>query len=151
MPGLPTRRLFVGRHTSPVRRAPGRPSGAEGRGKAIPPAGRPCGAIIGLTSGLTATGGGIFLTPLLLFMGWTGERRAAGVSAAFNLANSVAGAAGQLSGSETLPGALPFWALAAGVGGWIGAEYGSRQVGGVGLRRLLAVVLVLAGVKLMVP
>jgi uncharacterized membrane protein YfcA len=103
--------------------------------------------MIGLTSGLTATGGGIYLTPLLLFIGWAGERRAAGLSAAFNLANSVAGAAGQLSGLDRLPGALPFWALAAGFGGWIGAEYGSRQLGGVALRRLLAIVLVLTGLK----
>jgi uncharacterized membrane protein YfcA len=106
--------------------------------------------MIGLTSGLTATGGGIYLTPLLLFIGWAGERRAAGVSAAFNLANSVAGAARQLPGLESLPGALPFWALAAGVGGWIGAEYGSRRLGGVMLRRLLAIVLVLAGLKMMI-
>jgi uncharacterized membrane protein YfcA len=106
------------------------------------------GAVIGLTSGLTATGGGIFLAPLLLFMGWAKDSQAAGIAAAFNLSNSVAGLVGQLSEMKSLPGALPYWALAAGVGGWIGAEYGSRHLGSVALRRLLAFVLFVAGAKM---
>jgi uncharacterized protein len=66
------------------------------------------GAVIGLTSGLTATGGDIFLAPLLLFMGWAKDRQAAGISASLNLANSVAGLIGQLSEIKSLPGALPY-------------------------------------------
>ncbi|MFM7627379.1 MAG: sulfite exporter TauE/SafE family protein, partial [Gammaproteobacteria bacterium] len=37
------------------------------------------GAGIGLLSGLTGTGGGIFLTPLLLMMGWAQPKNAAAV------------------------------------------------------------------------
>ena len=106
------------------------------------------GAIIGLLSGLTATGGGIFLTPLLLLTGWAGARTAAGASAAFNLVNSIAGLAGQLSSLASLPEALPWWAAAAGLGGLIGAEYGCRRLGNAAIRRVLATVLVVAGVKL---
>jgi len=40
------------------------------------------GAVIGLLSGLTGTGGGIFLTPLLLFAGWAPPKQAAGLSVA---------------------------------------------------------------------
>ena len=53
-----------------------------------------CGALIGLLAGLTGTGGGIFLSPLLLLMGWAETRETGGVSAAFILANSAAGLAG---------------------------------------------------------
>ena len=112
------------------------------------PAALASGAGIGLLSGLTGTGGGIFLTPLLVLMGWADAKRSAGVSAAFILANSIAGLAGRLSSLAALPGAIPYWAVAAGLGGILGAEFGSRRLGNVTLRRLLAVVLIIAGLKL---
>lgn len=106
------------------------------------------GVLIGLLSGLTGVGGGIFLSPLLIFMGWAETRITSGVSAAFILANSIAGLSGHLSSVAALPGSIPIWAMAAGVGGWIGAEYGSRKLSTTTLRRLLALVLVIAGLKL---
>jgi hypothetical protein len=113
----------------------------------------PAGAAIGLLAGLTGTGGGIFLSPLLMFAGWAGPRRAAGASAAFILVNSVAGLAGLAGGGGAalaLPREFPLWALAAVTGGLVGAHCGSRRLGGPTLRRLLAVVLVVAGVKMIV-
>ena len=61
------------------------------------------GAVIGLLAGLTGTGGGIFLTPLLLAAGWAGTRFAAGTSAIFILANSVSGSAGNYSSVGNIP------------------------------------------------
>jgi uncharacterized protein len=107
------------------------------------------GGGIGLLSGLTGTGGGIFLSPLLLFTGWAGTRPTSGTSAAFILVNSVAGLAGSYSSVQNLPDALPVWAVAAGVGGLIGSELGSRKLQSNGIRRALAAVLVIAGLKLM--
>jgi uncharacterized membrane protein YfcA len=107
-----------------------------------------CGAAIGLLSGLTGTGGGIFLSPLLLFLGWAGPRETAGVSVAFILANSLAGLAGLLTRNPTLPDGLGVWAVAVVVGGFLGAELGSKRLGNRTLRRLLAVVLVIAGLKM---
>jgi uncharacterized membrane protein YfcA len=107
------------------------------------------GGGIGLLSGLTGTGGGIFLSPLLLFTGWAGTRPTSGTSAAFILVNSVAGLAGSYSSVQNLPDALPVWAVAAGVGGLIGSELGSRKLQNDGIRRALAAVLVIAGLKLM--
>jgi uncharacterized protein len=52
------------------------------------------GGLIGLLAGLTGTGGGIFLTPILVLGGWARTREAAGLSGAFILANSSAGLAG---------------------------------------------------------
>jgi hypothetical protein len=106
------------------------------------------GAGIGLLSGLTGTGGGIFLSPLLLFMGWAETRKTAGVSAAFVLANSIAGLAGNLTSVRYLPTDIAYWALAAGLGGIVGSELGSRRLAPATLRYLLAIVLVVAGCKM---
>jgi uncharacterized membrane protein YfcA len=103
---------------------------------------------IGLLSGLTGVGGGIFLSPLLLFMGWAETRQTSGVSAAFILMNSLAGLLGHISSVAALPHAIPILATAALIGGLIGADYGSRRLGHRMIQRLLAVVLVIAGVKM---
>jgi uncharacterized protein len=107
------------------------------------------GGVIGLLSGLTGTGGGIFLSPLMLFTGWAGTRPTSGASAAFILANSVAGLAGNVASVQDLPDALPVWALAAGAGALIGTQLGTRHLANKGIRRALAAVLIVAGLKLM--
>jgi uncharacterized membrane protein YfcA len=106
------------------------------------------GAVIGLLAGLTGTGGGIFLTPLLLAAGWAGTRFAAGTSAIFILANSVAGLAGNIASVGNVSGAIPIWLAAVAVGGMIGSELGSRRLPAPWLRRGLALVLLVAGLKL---
>jgi uncharacterized membrane protein YfcA len=106
------------------------------------------GAAIGLLAGLTGTGGGIFLTPLLVLLAWTGTRDAAGLSGAFILANSLAGLGGLLTGGLTLPPGLPLWVACVVAGGSIGAWLGAARFSVLGLRRVLAVVLVVAAAKL---
>jgi uncharacterized protein len=108
------------------------------------------GVSIGLLSGLTGVGGGIFLSPVLLFMGWAEARQTAGISAPFILLNSIAGLLGHLFNISTLPSAIPIWAVAAIVGGYIGADYGSRRFGNITIKRLLAAVLVIAGLKMII-
>lgn len=110
--------------------------------------GAAAGLGIGLLAGLTGTGGGIFLTPLLVLAGWAPTRDAAGLSGAFILANSLAGLAGVLVGGITLPGELPLWIAAVVAGGLIGSWLGAARYSILGLRRALAVVLVIAAVKL---
>ncbi len=107
------------------------------------------GAGIGLLAGLTGTGGGIFLTPLMLAAGWAGTRFAAGSSAAFILANSISGLAGNLASVGSLPAATPLWLGAVAVGGVIGSELGSRRMPAPWVRRALAAVLLIAGLKLL--
>ena len=106
------------------------------------------GAAIGLLAGLTGTGGGIFLTPLLVLAGWTGTRDAAGLSGSFILVNSVSGLAGLLGGGIGLPPALPLWIGAVATGGLIGSWLGAARYSVLSLRRALALVLVLAAAKL---
>jgi uncharacterized membrane protein YfcA len=106
------------------------------------------GAFIGFLSGLTGVGGGIFLSPLLLYAGWAETRGASGVAAPFILVNSIAGLLGHLSSVEQLPPHLPLWAIAAVAGGWIGATYGTGKAPAPVLRQLLSLVLIVAGAKL---
>jgi uncharacterized membrane protein YfcA len=107
-----------------------------------------CGAAIGFLSGLTGVGGGIFLSPLLLYMGWAETRATSGVAAPFILANSIAGLLGHFSSLAQLPSNIPIWAIAVALGGWLGATYGSRRAPPPVLRQLLSLVLVIAGAKL---
>jgi uncharacterized protein len=117
--------------------------------RAPTPAAVGSGAGIGLLAGLTGTGGGIFLTPLMLAAGWAGTRFAAGSSAAFILANSISGLAGNLASVGSLPAATPLWLGAVAVGGVIGSELGSRRMPAPWVRRALAAVLLIAGLKLL--
>jgi uncharacterized membrane protein YfcA len=106
------------------------------------------GAVIGLLSGLTGVGGGIYLTPVILFAGWASPREASGVSAVFILVNSIAGLAGRWQTVPSLPPELPYWAAAAVAGGLIGSHLGVAKFGSDALRRALAIVLVIAAAKL---
>ena len=106
------------------------------------------GAVIGLLSGLVGVGGGIFLTPVLLLMNWSETKRAAGVSAMFILVNSLAGIAGNYAQVVKLPPDVWLWIAAAVIGGVIGSTMGSKRFDSLMLRRVLALVLLFAGVKL---
>jgi len=106
------------------------------------------GAGLGLLAGLTGTGGGIFLTPWMLWRGWAVTKTAAAVSAVFILCNSAAGFAGHFAAVRDFPrfglGLLAVVAIA----GWAGSRLGSRRYPSVWIRRLLSVVLLIAGAKL---
>jgi uncharacterized membrane protein YfcA len=107
------------------------------------------GAAMGLLAGLTGVGGGIFLSPLLLLLGWAGTKQTSAVAAPFILVNSIAGlAAGFAAGAAALPGDIWVLVLAVLAGGWAGAEYGSGRLANPVVRRLLAVVLAVAGGKM---
>jgi uncharacterized membrane protein YfcA len=106
------------------------------------------GALIGLLSGLTGTGGGIFLSPIVLLMGWAGPRQTAGISAPFILANSsVALLAGSATWAE-IPRELPIFLAAVLAGAGLGTWLGVRRLSPRALVALLAVVLALAAGKL---
>lgn len=130
-----TRLLFSAKQTIVMRNAP--------RAQAIV-----AGGGIGLLSGLTGTGGGIFLTPLLIFMGWADAKRAAAVSALFVLMNSISGLAGNISATKSLPPYIFSMLIAVALGGTLGAYMGSQRIESAAIKKLLAVVLLIAGLKL---
>ena len=106
------------------------------------------GAAIGALSGLTGTGGAIFLTPLLLFAHWMPTREASGTSVAFVWINSLTGLAGLLHSGQSLPAMLPLWLAAVALGALVGTQMGLKWLPVRGLRYALVVVLLIAAAKL---
>lgn len=106
-----------------------------------------CGAGIGLLSGLTGTGGGIFLSPLLLFAGWSDVRTASGVAAVFILVISIAGLLGNIASVGALPPELPIYMAAVMLGALVGTTLGIKLSTPV-ILKALGVVLLVAGCKL---
>lgn len=107
------------------------------------------GAVLGLLSGLTGVGGGVFLSPILLFSRWASPKVVAGIASGFILLNSISGLMGVLSTGAKLPSQLPIWLGVALVGGFIGATYGSKRFADPILNKLLSVVLLIAGLKML--
>lgn len=106
------------------------------------------GAGLGFLSGLVGVGGGIFLTPLLLLMNWSETKTASGVSAAFILVNSISGIIGNWKNIDHVaPTIIPFTAAVI-IGGLIGTHLGTKRFDIATLRRMLAIVLVIASIKL---
>jgi uncharacterized protein len=106
-----------------------------------------CGAAIGFLSGLTGTGGGIFLSPLLLFMGWSATKPASGVAIVFILCNSIAGLLGNIAIVRALPPDLPIYGVAVILGAIVGTTLGIRWSSPM-ILKALGVVLIVAGLKL---
>ena len=109
----------------------------------------PVGAGIGLLSGVVGVGGGIFLSPLMILFRWADAKKTSAIAALFIVVNSLAGLAGRLAqGTLAIGGFAPLIAVAF-LGGLIGSYYGANKFSGLVLRRLLALVLVIAATKML--
>jgi uncharacterized protein len=106
------------------------------------------GGLIGFGSGITGVGGGIFLAPLVLILGWTDTRQAAAISATFNLLNSAAALAGVWATAPAFPSQLPVWFFAVAVGAVLGSWLGAQHLKPSALRLLLAALLFVAGARM---
>lgn len=107
----------------------------------------PAGLLIGLASGFLGIGGGVFLGPLVLLLGWTGPRETAAMSSATVLTLSAVGlAAHGLRGSIDLEIAAPL-AGAVLVGGLVGAHIAETRLSAVAIKRLFAVIVLVAAVR----
>ena len=108
----------------------------------------PAGAGLGLLAGLTGTGGGIFLSPLIILFGWEDARRTSGIAASFIFLNSAAGLAGNLASVRGLPPELPYLVAAVATGALVGTWLGAGRLPRRRLLQGLGLVLVIAGAKL---
>ncbi len=106
------------------------------------------GMTIGYFSGLIGIGGGIILTPIILFFRWGKMKEAAGVSALFIWVNSLSGLSGQIISGVNLNTNTFFLVGLAFLGGIVGSYYGSHRWKTRRLEYFLALVLTLAGIKL---
>lgn len=107
------------------------------------------GAAIGFFSGMIGIGGGIILSPVILLMGWGKMKETAAVSALFILVNSIAGLSGYVLQGAAISSQSFLLVFIAFIGGVAGAYYGSGKLNNVQLRYMLALVLIIASVKLL--
>ena len=106
------------------------------------------GASIGFLSGMIGIGGGIILSPLLILVRYSDVKTTSGISALFIFVNSIAGLLGQMNqGIEFSPSMSVMIAVAI-AGGLIGSYIGARQLNISMLKKVLAVVLFIASLKL---
>lgn len=108
------------------------------------------GAIIGLLSGMLGVGGGIFLSPILIMMGWATIRNTSGIAAVFILCNSVLGLAGHYVALRSVPPEIIYFMLVVTLGGYIGSHYGASKFTNKIILSLLFIVLLSAGIKFIV-
>lgn len=108
----------------------------------------PAGAALGALAGLTGIGGGVYLSPLIVFAGWADPQRATGIAACFIVVNSIAGLAGRVSSLAMLPSYLPWLAVAALAGALIGTTWSLKGLDKKGVLRVLGVVLAIAAAAL---
>ena len=107
------------------------------------------GGLLGLLAGSTGIGGGVFLSPWLIFRRWTSAKTAGGVAALFIVVNSAAGLVG-LGARAWVWDPVLVLALGAGIAGALtGAYQGAQRWSVQGFRTALAVVLWIGAGKLL--
>jgi uncharacterized membrane protein YfcA len=107
------------------------------------------GAGVGLLSGITGIGGGTFLSPLLIMLGWASVKQAARLSAPFILVNSIFGFTGALLAGQPPAGSVGLYAAAALLGAILGNAIGLRWTSERAIRLVLAAILLIAGIQLL--
>ncbi len=112
--------------------------------------GLPMGALLGLLSGMVGLGGGIFLAPLLYFLGWGTPRQIAASSSFFIFVNSLAGLWGQMEKDTAVvawPVLLPL-GIAVLCGGQIGSRLSVGALSAKHLQRITAMVILFVAFRI---
>jgi len=89
------------------------------------------------------------LSPVLLLLAWTDQKQTAAISALFILVNSLAGLGGQLTNGVQFSADMITFVAVAFAGGWLGAWMGALRFRQTVLKQVLALVLLVAAVKLL--
>jgi uncharacterized membrane protein YfcA len=106
------------------------------------------GFVIGILSGMVGIGGGIFLSPIILYARWGNSKQAATVAAAFIALNSISGILGRLIGGTLILNPFGLSLLPFGImGGLMGSWFGAQRISNPDLRRVLGVVMSLAAIN----
>jgi uncharacterized membrane protein YfcA len=103
------------------------------------------GAVIGFLSGMIGIGGGIFLSPLIILLGWGDSKQAAASAGGFIAINSVSGLIGRFTNGTFSLGEFGIPMLIVGLlGALIGGQLGAVKFSGAGVRRVLGIILIMA-------
>jgi len=108
------------------------------------------GAIIGLFSGMIGIGGGIILSPIILLLHWADMKKTAAVSALFIFVNSLAGLAGLFTKGFEFKTEMGLMIVLALLGGILGSYFGANKFKSEFLNKILAIVLIIASLKLII-
>jgi uncharacterized membrane protein YfcA len=106
------------------------------------------GAVVGLISGLTGVGGGVFLAPTLIALRWASPKQTAALSAPFILANSAVGMVGVLFAGQLPSPHFGLYAAVALGGAIVGTAIGLRWLSQTATRFALTGILLAAGIQL---
>jgi len=105
------------------------------------------GALLGFVAGATGIGGGIFLSPILIALGWANVKEAASVASAFIVLNSIAGLAARLPRTPIeAQYVAPFVAVVI-VGAVLGSFMGARRLPFRAVQISLGLVLLIAAAR----
>ncbi len=97
---------------------------------------------IGLLSGMVGIGGGIFLSPVIIFARWGNAKQASAVAASFIALNSISGLIGRVTGGTFVLNAFGLSLLPVGLlGALVGSYWGAVRINSLGLRRALGAVI----------
>jgi uncharacterized protein len=107
------------------------------------------GAGLGLLSGMAGIGGGVFLSPVLLFLNWTTVKQTSATAAIFIVCNSISGLIGRAATDRLEFGTIMPYLVASFIGAIAGSFLGAKKLQNKILRQALAAVLLVAVCKLL--
>lgn len=116
--------------------------------------GLPIGACLGSLAGIVGIGGGIFLSPVLYFLGWGTARQIAATASGFIFVNSLAGVSGQYIKLQEVPSGLSqiaeYWPafIAVFIGGQIGSRLSSARLSSQLIQQLTAVLVLYVSIRI---
>ncbi len=111
------------------------------------------GTVLGFISGMVGIGGGIFLSPILYFLGWGNPKKIAASCSFFILVNSVSGLLGQFHKlNEEMNTILNYWPLflAVLIGGQIGSFTGAVKLNQRPIAIVTGILIVIVSIRLYV-
>ena len=109
------------------------------------------GSLLGFLAGAIGIGGGVFLSPVIILLGWADPKTTSGCAALFIILNSFSGLLARYIDHRIVVDDIWPFILCALIGAIAGSIYGSKYSSSAILRKMIAVVLLLAVARMLLP